>query len=190
MNISNQVGLFSKNLCDIDRLRNNWGWLLFLGILFVALGIVSIGASTVVTLISVEFIGVLLLISGIAQFIYAFWAREWSGFFLSLLAGILYGVTGALLLANPLAAALSLTLLLAAFYMVGGIFRVIITCMARFEQWGWALFSGIIKFILGFLIWQGWPATGLWVFGLFIGIDFIIFGWFWIALALTAKAKR
>ena len=75
------------------------------------------------------------------------------------------------------------------FYMVGGLFRVIASCMARFEQWGWALFSGVIKFALGFLILQGWPATGLWVIGLFIGIDLVFFGWFWIVLAITARKQ-
>ena len=33
----------------------------------------------------------------------------------------------------------------------------------------------------------GWPATGLWVFGLFIGIDLIFYGWFWVLLSLSAK---
>ena len=59
--------------------------------------------------------------------------------------------------------------------------------MMRFEQWGWALFSGLIKFTLGLLIWLGWPETGLWVFGLFIGIDLLMYGWFWVLLSLTAR---
>ena len=74
------------------------------------------------TVVSVVFLGSVLLIGGIIQIIYAFWGHAWSGFFLSLLAGILYGVTGFLLVAHPTVGALSLTLLLAAFYMVGGDF--------------------------------------------------------------------
>jgi uncharacterized membrane protein HdeD (DUF308 family) len=33
----------------------------------------------------------------------------------------------------------------------------------------------------------GWPATGLWVIGLFIGINLIVHGLSWIALALGLR---
>lgn len=186
----NNYGIVAKNFCDIDKLRRNWGWALLLGIIFILLGITAISTSVLTTVVSMFFLGAILLTGGIVQIIYAFWVRKWSGFFLSLLAGILYGVCGAFLLAHPLAGALSLTLLLAAFYVAGGIFRIVTSLTTRFEHWGWALFSGIVKLALGLLIWAGWPATGLWVFGLFIGIDLLFFGWFWVLLALTAKNEK
>lgn len=179
--------VYTRFFTDLHHLKSNWGWFLFLGIALIALGVIAIGASTLVTVASMIFLGALLLAGGILQIIYAFWAQKWSGFFLALLAGILYTVTGFLLFMHPAAGALSLTLLLAAFYMVGGIFRIIGALTTRFDQWGWALFSGIVMLILGLLIWQGWPATGLWIFGLFIGIDLIFYGWFWVALALGAR---
>lgn len=151
------------------------------------LGAAAIATSTVVTVASMVFLGALLLIGGALQIGYTFSVRNWSGFFLSLLAGILYAVVGFLLIAHPTAGALSLTLLLAAFYIVGGIFRIVGALATRFEHWGWALFSGIVTLILGLLIWTGWPATGLWVFGLFIGIDLLVYGWFWVMLALAAR---
>jgi len=187
MNDRQDITPFTKNFCELDDLRKQWGWFLFLGIIFMALGVLAVATSTTVTLISVVFLGIVLLIGGIIQIGYAFWTYGWSGFFLSLLAGILYTVTGFLLVDHPTAGALSLTLLLAAFYVVGGLFRIVASLMMKFERWGWALFSGIVKFLLGFLIWLGWPETGLWVFGLFIGIDLIFYGWFWVLLALTAK---
>ncbi len=189
MNTPTNFGMFSKNFNDLDDLKNNWGWFLFLGLLLITLGVLAVGMSTTTTIVSVIFLGSLLLTGGIVQTIYAFWMRQWSGFFLSLLAGILYTVTGIFLIIHPIEGAISLTLLLAAFYIVGGLFRMITSVMTRFEFWGWALFSGTVKFVLGLLIWQGWPETGLWVFGLFIGIDLILFGWFWVILALSAKQK-
>lgn len=190
METPRNLGIFSKNFNDLEDLRKNWGWFLTLGILLTFLGVLAIAASTATTIVSVIFLGSLLVIGGIAQTIYAFWIRKWSGFSLSLLAGILYSVTGIFLIIHPIEAAISLTLLLAAFYIVGGLFRMITSVMTRFNLWGWALLSGTIKFILGMLIWQGWPETGLWVFGLFIGIDLIFFGWFWIVLALSARKNN
>ena len=187
MPLSSEPGVFVKNFSSIQKLRNNWGWFLTLGIALIILGALAVATASYVTLGTMVFFGVLLLIGGIAQIIYTFSLSKWSGFLLSLLSGILYTVVGFLLVAHPVAGALSLTLLLAAFYVVGGIFRIIASAYLRFEHWGWALFSGIVKLALGLLIWAGWPETGLWVFGLFIGIDLIIYGWFWVLLSLTAR---
>lgn len=178
---------FYQFFYDLEKLRKNWFWFLLLGIGLIALGVIAISSATYTTLASMIFLGILLLAGGVAQVIYSFAATRWSGFFISLLIGILYAIVGFLLMAHPAASALSLTMLLAAFYMVSGLFLIIGSFMMKFEHWGWALFSGVVKFILGLLIWQGWPATGLWVFGLFIGIDLIFYGWFWVMLSLTAR---
>lgn len=184
--MENKTGVvYQRYFHRLEYLHKHKNWFFVFGLLLMILGLLSIAYSTVVTEISIVILGSFLLVGGILQTIYAFWAREWSGFFLSLFAGLLYTVTGVILLANPTAGAIGLTLLLAAFYIAGGIFRVVGSLMLRFEQWGWSLFSGVIKFLLGCLILVGWPMTGLWVFGLFIGIDLLFFGWFWVLLSLS-----
>jgi uncharacterized membrane protein HdeD (DUF308 family) len=183
--MDNRAVIYQKDFHRLEHLQKQWKWFLLLGILLMLLGLVSIAYSTTVTGISIVFLGAFLLTGGIFQTVYACWAREWSGFFLSLLAGILYGVVGLLLLSHPLAGAVGLTLLLSAFYIVDGIVRIIGSLMMRFEQWGWSLFSGVVKLLLGLLILAGWPQTGLWVFGLFIGIDLLFYGWFWVLLSLS-----
>jgi uncharacterized membrane protein HdeD (DUF308 family) len=42
---------------------------------------------------------------------------------------------------------------------------------------------------LGLLLIAGWPATGLWVIGLFIGINLIVYGIAWIALAVGLRGS-
>lgn len=183
-------GVFIKNFTSIPALREHWKWFLGLGIIFILLGFLAVGASTLVTIGSMIFLGSLLLLGGVVQIAYTFSIRNWSGFFLSLLSGILYTVVGVLMIIHPTASALSVTLLLAAFYTIGGIFRIVSAASMRFEHWGWAVLSGVIKLILGLLIWAGWPDTGLWVIGLFIGIDLIFYGWFWVLLSLTARTMK
>ena len=73
-----------------------------------------------VTLASVVVFGWVLIFGGIFEAIHAFKATRWSGFLLELLAGILYVVVGLLMVLNPGAGALSLTLLIAAFFLVSG----------------------------------------------------------------------
>jgi uncharacterized membrane protein HdeD (DUF308 family) len=83
---------------------------------------------------------------------------------------------------------LALTLLAACFLMVGGIFKIVAALCYRFGAWGWPLASGIIDLILGVMIWQGWPASGLWVLGAFLGLNLVFRGINWIALGLALRA--
>ncbi len=101
--------------------------------------------------------------------------------------GVLYVVLGLFFLRDPGDALLSMTLLLACVLMVGGLFRIIGSVMYHFPHWGWTLGGGIINLVLGIMIWQQWPVSGLWVIGLFVGIDLIFTGWTWVMLALSVK---
>jgi uncharacterized membrane protein HdeD (DUF308 family) len=58
----------------------------------------------------------------------------------------------------------------------------------RFLSWGWVLFNGIVTFLLGILILNGFPGTALWVIGLYIGIDMILAGWSRVMLALSVRS--
>ncbi|MBA3816348.1 MAG: HdeD family acid-resistance protein [Parachlamydiaceae bacterium] len=172
---------------DIDEVRQNWGWFFALGILLVLLGCAVISSSFYATIFSVFILGIFLLGAGIVQIVQAFLARKWSGLFLSLMLGILYIVVGTFCAARPAIAAVSLTLWIAAFCFVAGLFRMLTSLILRFDQWEWMFFSGLITFILGAMIYAEWPLSGLWVIGLFVGIDMLLCGWSWILLSLTAR---
>jgi uncharacterized membrane protein HdeD (DUF308 family) len=174
----------------IRDLPQNSGWFLGIGIALILLGIIAIGASSFVTLASMIFFGALLIAGGIIQSFNAFKTRHGQGFFLSLLGGIFYCVVGILMIMHPVTGALTFTLLLAAFYAVGGLFKVVAALSHRFANWGWVLVNGLISFMLGVMIWSQWPTSGLFIIGLFIGIDLIMVGWVWVALALSAKKVR
>jgi uncharacterized membrane protein HdeD (DUF308 family) len=171
----------------IHNLRQNWGWFLALGILLIVVGTAAIILSVVATLATVLVIGILALVAAVAQLVSAFQARHWEGVVLHLLIAILYGVFGLMLVARPVQGAMALTLLLGALFLVGGIFRIIFALAVRFHSWGWALLSGVVMFLLGVLIWSGWPGSSLWVIGLFVGIDMLVTGWTWVILALGLR---
>ncbi len=172
---------------DYDDIRQRTGWFVALGVALIVLGVLAIWMAVATTLISVMIFGWLLLIGGFVETIHAFWVRPWSGLLLQLLIGILNIVVGFLMLANPGASALALTLLLAAFFFVGGLFRIILAFSNHFPNRNWALFSGVVNILLGVLIWLQWPASAFWVIGLFIGIDLLITGWWFVALGTAAR---
>jgi uncharacterized membrane protein HdeD (DUF308 family) len=133
-------------------------------------------------------IGVLLLLGGAAEVVGAFRCCSWSGFFLELFTSALSIVVGLLFLRAPVGALAALTLLFARFLMVGGVFKIVAAVSYQFAAWGWSLAGGIIDVILGVMIWQEWPATALWVIGLFVGINLIFRGFNWIALGLALRS--
>lgn len=172
---------------EIESVSKNWGTFLALGLLLVVLGVAVISSSFYATIFSVIFFGLLVLCAGIVQIVQAFMARKWSGLLLSLLLGVLYIVTGFLCVARPTAAAVTITFWIAAFCFIAGAFRMLSALVMRFDQWGWIFFNGLVTFILGLMIWADWPISGLWVIGLFVGVDMILSGWSWILLSLSAR---
>ena len=173
---------------ELDALRGNWFWFVLLGVGLLVLGMVALGAVGVAALAAAMVIGILLLLSGGAEVIGAFWCRGWSGFFLHLLSGVLSIVVGLLFIRAPLNALAALTLLIACFLLVNGIFKIVAAVSYRFAAWGWSLASGVIDVVLGVMIWLEWPESALWVIGLFVGINLVFRGMNWIALGLALRA--
>lgn len=174
---------------ETTRVRNLWGWLLAMGICQILAGSLAVSFAFSATIVSVVTLGVLLLVAAAGQTAAAMLARNWGGFFLFLLLAAVYAVAGFLTVQHPLLAAEGLTLMLAAAYLVTGVIRIVAACVERIPLPGWVLLNGVITVLLGLLIWQQWPASGLWVLGLFVGIDLIVNGVIWSMLALSVRNK-
>ncbi len=170
----------------IEEVREHRGWFLIWGIVLIALGAIAVGSSVIATLVSVVFFGWILVFSGLFAIIHGLVRRRWHGFFLNLLTGVLYVVAGLLMVSNPAMAAVTLTLLIAMLLVVAGTFRLIVAFSLALHHRGWLILNGIISIVLGIMIWSSWPVSGLWVIGLFIGIDLIFDGWTEVMLAIAA----
>jgi len=173
---------------QLEPLRHSWIWLLIFGSALILLGMFAISSSFIATLATIFVFGILLLIGAALEVVSAIWARCWRGFFLHLLVGFLYLITGLMMIENPVRAAEVVTLLVAAFLLVGGLFRIVVSLSERFPHWGWMLLNGVISLFLGVAIWRQMPFSGLWVIGLFVGIEMIFSGWTWVMLALGVRA--
>jgi uncharacterized membrane protein HdeD (DUF308 family) len=164
-----------------------WGWFLAFGIGVLILGIVAVGRAVTATVVSMLFFGWLLVLASGIEIAQAVMVGHWAGFFHHLLAAILFGIAGLLLVARPVISAEVLTLFMAMFFLVGGLFQIIGSIAVALPGWGWQVADGLITLVLGLLVLAQWPASGLWVIGLFIGIDLIFYGAAWIALALGLR---
>jgi uncharacterized membrane protein HdeD (DUF308 family) len=171
----------------MDEVRQHRAWFIVWGIVLIILGLIAIGSSVLTTLISVLLLGWVLIFSGVFDIIHGLTRRRWHGFFLNLSAGLLYAVVGFLMVSNPALAAATLTLLIAMLLVVAGTFRLIIGFSLPFDHRGWLILNGVIAILLGLSIWRSWPISGLWVIGLFIGINLIVDGWSEVMLAVMTR---
>jgi uncharacterized membrane protein HdeD (DUF308 family) len=172
---------------SLELIRRNWGWYLALGAVLIVLGVVALSYPLLTTLASAVFFGWLLILSGLAQVVLAWQVRSWGGVFLHLLEGILEAVVGFLVLRAPIEAAVFLTLLFAAYLIVGGLFRVGAALTHRFPGAGLVALAGGVSALLGLMVALEWPYSGLWFLGVCIGVDLVLNGASWIAFALAAR---
>jgi uncharacterized membrane protein HdeD (DUF308 family) len=160
------------------------------GVVLIVLGATAIVLPPIATLAVTILIGWLLLVSGIMGLITTFWMRHGPGFWWSLLSAVLALVVGVLLLASPLRGAVSLTIVLVAFFIIEGIASIMFALDHKrefFGRWGWMLASGIVDLILAALIFAGLPSSAAWAIGLLVGINLIFGGAALMSMALHAR---
>jgi uncharacterized membrane protein HdeD (DUF308 family) len=172
----------------LEELHRHWALFLSVGVALMALGIVATLTAGLSTIVAVDFFGWILVIAGAGVTIHGFWAKRWSGFFLQLLSGLLYLAAGWMLATHPELSAIALTLVIAISFVVQGAFRIGAALSTRIDGWGSLLASGIITLLLGLMIWNEWPLSGVWVIGVFVGIDMFFYGVWLVSLALSVRS--
>jgi len=182
MAASATIGIF-------ERARERWGWILALGIALIVLGLVALGDTALVTLMSVALLGWVLIFSAVFHAVNWFRGRQ-DRSYMHLLGFILDLVVGAILLSNPAVGALTLTLVLAVFLLVGGLMRLFDALSSQAPRRGWTILDGAVSALLGILLWIHWPVSALWFIGFAIGVGLIFRGWAWVMLAMWLRRPR
>lgn len=182
---------------DIEELRRralttihgHWTLFLFQGILLLVLGMLAVALPNVSTLGIELLVGWLFIIGGVVRVVTIFRKRHMPGFWWFLGSGIIAMALGAILLARPLQGVITLTVVMALFFVVEGVAAVFVALEFRqhLRHWASMLVSGLINLVLAYLIWRGWPNTATWVIGLYVGIYMIFLG---VPLIMTAIAAR
>jgi uncharacterized membrane protein HdeD (DUF308 family) len=174
---------------SFGTLHLRWGWMLALGILLIILGLIALGDTIAVTFVSVFLLGWLLIASAIVHAVHLIRHTEVRSFW-SIINVILDLVIGFLLIANPGLGALSLTLVLAAFFFVTGVMRLINAISSNIPHKFWPILNGVVSILLGVLLWIHWPISGLWFIGLAIGIELLLRGWTLVMLAFAVRSHH
>ena len=180
----------SANINDevFGELKKNWAWMLSLGIVMVMLGVIGLGMTVLFNEIVVMYFGFLLLFGSGVQLMQAFRAEAWKGRVWHVLIALVYIVGGIIAVTEPVIAGMTLALLIAWTLIVIGVLRLFMGLQMRGANgWLWTLLGGVLSVVLGVMIINEWPQSGLWVIGLFVAIEILFAGWSQIMIALAAK---
>lgn len=171
-----------------DMVRRNWGWILVLGIASGILGIIALVFTAATTLVSAALLGVVVMVGGVVVIASAFSAGGVGGAILRGALGLLVVLAGLYLIFHPTIGALTLTLVMAWYFIIAGVLRIASALVERYTGWGWGVVAGAVTLLLGILLSASWPVSGLYAIGIFVGIDLILNGISWITAAFMARS--
>ena len=187
---TNQPDIAKFQRAVANALHEHWKLYLVEGILLLILGAIAIVLPPIATLAVTIVLGWLFLVSGVIGLFTTFWMRHAPGFWWSLISAALGIVVGAWLLAAPVTGAVSLTIVVVAFFIIEGVASIMFALDHKRElsgRWGWMLVSGVVDLVLAALIFAGLPSTAAWAIGLLVGINMVFGGSALIAMALHAR---
>ncbi|MBR0818148.1 HdeD family acid-resistance protein [Bradyrhizobium liaoningense] len=173
-----------------QTVKAHWKAFLFEGILLAFLGVAALIVPPLASLAIAIFLGWMFLVSGIGGLIVTYWARSTPGFWWSLISAALAVLAGMLLLARPMQAVLTLTIVIGAYFLAEGVATIMYALEHRREpsgRWSWLLMSGLVDIAISFMVITGLPSSAEWAIGVLVGINLLFGGATLIGMALAAR---
>ena len=172
----------------MEKLKHRWGWFVALGALAMLLGATALVLDVHATITTVYIIAVFMIIAGGSEITVGLGSRTWGRFFLWMLAGLFYIVGGAFALAQPIHAAIVLTLMLGAALLTAGVVRSYIGTHMHSHAKTLVIIGGVVTALVGLVIILGWPNNSYVILGTLLGIDLLFTGVMWVGFGLRLKS--
>lgn len=173
-----------------QAVKAHWKAFLFEGILLAVLGIAALILPPLASLAITILLGWMFLASGIGGLIVTYWTRATPGFWWSLISAALAVLAGMLLLARPMQAVLTLTIVRGAYFLAEGVTTIMYALEHRRELssgWSWLLISGLVDIAIALMVITGLPSSAEWAIGVLVGINLLFGGATLIGMALAAR---
>jgi len=177
-------------MINVTSQANKFGSYTFItGILLVILGTVGFFLPGLMSLGAALLVAWLLIIGGIvwAGHTYKYDAKS----VMNWIKPVLLLITGGLMLFYPLTGIAAVGLLLAVYLLLDAFSSFALAqAMHPASGRGWMVFNGAASLILALLFLYGWPATSLWLVGLYISISLFFDGAALIAISTAHKTNK
>jgi uncharacterized membrane protein HdeD (DUF308 family) len=174
-----------------EEVRRNATPMILLGVVLLLLGALALSAPFWEGIAAALGVGCLVLAAGIAQCFFALQSGRASQRLLGLLAGILTALCGVVMIAHPLLNLGFLTLALAAYFAVAGVFEGVQALRLRpLGGWDWVGAGALLSLALAAMIWKQWPFSGDWAVAVYIGVKVMVLGATMVVLGRAARTAQ
>lgn len=165
--------------------------LMIAGAILVVGGIAALFNPLAATLTAEQIAGWFFLLAGGLQILAGVRQKSQPGWWPSVLLGILGAIVGLSLLLQPFAGIISLTLLVAVFFLMSGGAKIALSFTLRKHPSFWLmLVSGAVSVLLGGMIIAGFPASATIVLGTLLAVDLLTSGVALVALGLALRPSK
>ena len=147
------------------------------GILLIVAGVLALLLPFFAAVAITAIVGWLLILAGAAHLLFGWHARTSGAVVWQVILGLLYLGVGIYLILHPARGLLTLTILLASYFIIEGVIEVVMYFQLR-RRHGvtWFLINGLVTLFLGVLIWSQWPFSSAWAIGTLVGISLLFSG--------------
>ena len=161
----------------------------FIGVLLIVLGAVGILLPSLVSLATSILVAWLLLTGGIFWGIHTYKYSRKS--IMDWLKPTWLFITGGVMLFYPIEGVAGVGLLLAIYLLMDAFSSFAIAqSIHPAKGWGMMTINGVMSAILAGLFLVGWPATSLWLVGLYVGISLVFDGWALLFIGWTLRKEK
>ncbi len=171
-----------------SRMRTSWGWMAAMAVISIVGGLFALWNPLAATLTVTLLAGWIFLFLGAVQVVQSFSVSDWTGFLWALLLGVATAVVGVVLLFDPLAGMVSLTILVGVLFLVSGIAKIMFAFSLRpVAGWGLVLLSGAVSILLAVMIFANFPWSAVSVLGILLGVELLSSGVLYLFAALGLR---
>lgn len=170
---------------DGDISERRWPYYI-LGALAILGGVFALLAPYLASISLTLMVSAVLLVNGVVMTVSAFWYERTKRVVAAFALGILSIFASWAIFAAPLAGTVSITLLIASYFIASGVVRAYWAVTHREARgWGWLLGSGLVSIAFGVYVIVMIEEAALLVPGIMLGIDLVMSGFALIAVGRT-----
>lgn len=172
----------------LPRVRANLGWAFALAVLLIVVGLFAIMVPIVSGVAVALLVGWFLILAGLLHFLLAWKTHSTGGALWEVLFALVYSFAGVFMILHPFAGLASLTLLLAAYFLLKGVMEFVFYFRLRPRHGaGWLLVDGVVSILLAVMVWSSWPLSSTWAIGTLVGIGLLFTGFSRLMMAFHVR---
>ncbi len=180
--------LLARYQDEANRLATDWGWLLFFGIAFMALGLFALYQPFVTTLSITVTLAVLFIVVGFLQLVQAMRLGRGGGALGRFAQAVIAIVAGVLIFRRPAAGVMGIGFALTFYFFVNAFGKMLVALSLRGHRGtGWMTVSAVCSLLLGVILIATFPVSTFWMPGMFFGVDLVILGVSTIGLSASMR---